>query len=63
MSNRRSFRPGQLAPASGQYRQLGRRGGAGKEVTVSKGERLPPTPTAGGTYRLVDRTKNKSGRG
>jgi hypothetical protein len=59
----REFKPGQHAPASGQYQQIGPRGGPGKEVTVTKGEPLPPTPSAGGSYRLVDRTKNKSGRG
>lgn len=59
----KGLKPGQPAPASGQYQQVGPRGGAGKEVTVSKGERMPPTPNSGGTYKLVDRTKNKSGRG
>lgn len=58
-----SMKPGQTAPRSGQYQQVGPRGGVGKEVTVVKGERLPPTPTPGGTYKLVDPTKNKSGRG
>lgn len=58
-----SMKPGQTAPRSGQYQQVWPRGGVGKEVTVVKGERLPPTPTPGGTYKLVDPTKNKSGRG
>jgi hypothetical protein len=57
------LKPGQKAPASGQYQQIGPRGGKGKEVTVTKGEPLPPTPNAGTTYRIADRTKNKSGRG
>lgn len=57
------LKPGQSAPASGQYQQLGPRGGAGKEVTVVKGEPLPPTPAKGGTYVLVDPTKNKAGQG
>jgi len=35
----------------------------GKEVTVVKGGPLPPTPAKGTTYKLVDPTKNKSGRG
>lgn len=39
------------------------RGGKGKEVTVVKGKTLPPGPTKGTTYKLVDATKNKSGRG
>ena len=63
MAKRSGFKPGQTAPASGQYQQVGPRGGAGKEVTVPKGHVLPPTPSSGGTYKLVDRTKNKSGQG
>lgn len=54
--------PGSRAPASGQYQQIGPRGGKGKEVTAVKREPLPPTPSKGTTYKLVDRTKNKSGR-
>ena len=53
------YKPGQKAPASGQYRQIGPRGGLGREVTTVKGEPLPPTTVKGGTYRLTDRTKNK----
>jgi len=57
-----TIKPGTPAPASGQYKQIGPRGGEGKEVTAIKGRPLPPTPIAGGGYKLVDRTKNKSGR-
>ena len=56
------MKPGQHAPKSGQYQQVGPRGGKGKEVTVVKGEPLPPTPAKGSTYTLVDPTKNKSGQ-
>ena len=56
------MKPGQHAPASGQYQQIGPRGGKGHEVTVVKGEPLPPTQQSGSTYKLVDRTKNKSGQ-
>jgi hypothetical protein len=63
MSKGKGLRPGESAPRSGQYQQIGPRGGAGKEVTVVKGEPLPPTPKAGMGYKLVDATKNKSGRG
>lgn len=59
----RPLKPGQTAPASGQYQQIGPRGGGGKEVTVTKGEPMPPTPTKGGSYRMVDPTNNKAGRG
>jgi hypothetical protein len=52
------MKPGQKAPASGQYAILGPRGGAtGIERTVVKGEPLPPTREAGQKYRLTDRTK------
>ena len=63
MSKNRNLRPGAKVPRSGQYEQTGPRGGQGKEVTSVKGERLPPTPKKGMTYKLVDPTKNKSGRG
>jgi hypothetical protein len=49
--------PGTKAPSSGQYRPA--RGG--NEVTVPKGHRLPPGPK-GTTWKIVDRTKNKSGQ-
>lgn len=42
--------------------QVGPRGGKGHEVTATKGETLPPTTSPGSTYKLVDATKNKSGR-
>ncbi len=57
------LKPGQTAPRSGQYQQVGPRGGQGAERTVTKGEPLPPTPTPGTTYKLVDPTKNGAGRG
>ena len=56
------LKSGKRAARSGQYQQIGPRGGKGKEVTVVKGEPLPPTPRKGVTYKLVDATKNKSGR-
>lgn len=58
------LKPGEKAPVSGQYGVVGPRGGdTGKEVTVVKGEPMPPTTRPGQTYKIVDRTKNKSGRG
>jgi hypothetical protein len=56
------YKPGERVPRSGQYQRVGKRGGAGPEVTGTKGERFPPTPERGQRYRLVDPTKNKSGR-
>ena len=62
MSKKSGLKPGQTAPNSGQYQQIGPTGGKGKEVTVVKNEPLPPTPEKGTTYTLVDPTKNKSGK-
>lgn len=62
MAKKSGLKPGQRAPASGQYGQVGPRGGKGREVTVVKGEPLPPTTKKGSTYKLVDASKNKSGR-
>ena len=56
------LKPGQTVPRSGQYQQIGPRGGKGPEVTCVKGEPLPPAPVKGTTYRLVDATKHRSGR-
>jgi hypothetical protein len=53
------IKPGQTAPRSGQYEQVGPRGGStGNERTVTRGEPLPPTPKPGMGYKLVDRTKH-----
>ncbi len=57
------LKPGQTAPNSGQYQQIGPRGGKGPEVTSVQGEPLPPTTKPGSTYTLVDPTKNRSGSG
>jgi hypothetical protein len=54
------MRPGQKAPASGQYGIVNRGGNkTGNERTVTKGEPLPPTPKPGQTYVIVDKTKHK----
>ena len=53
-------KPGQKAPESGQYGVVGPKGGTtGTEVTVTKGETLPPTPKPGQGFVLVDKTKHK----
>jgi hypothetical protein len=58
----RKLKPGTVAPVSAQYEIVGPRGGkTGVERTVTKGERLPPPLNPGETYRIADRTKNKSG--
>jgi hypothetical protein len=63
MSKKSGFKPGQDAPKSGQYQEIGPRGGKGREVTSVKGEPLPPTTQPGASYTLVDPSKNKSGGG
>jgi hypothetical protein len=40
MSKPNGLKPGQTAPASGQYQTIGPKGGKGNEVTVTKGEPL-----------------------
>jgi hypothetical protein len=60
-ATRGPFRPGEIAPRSGQCRETGPRGGRGREVTVVKGE--PTTTAPNRTYKLVDPRKNLSGRG
>lgn len=56
------LKPGMSAPSSGQYREIGPRGGRRREVTVPRGTILPPTTTPNASYNLVDRTDNLSGR-
>ena len=50
--------PGTKASTSGQYKNTTTK----TEVTVTRGEPLPPTPKPGQGYVLVDRTKHKTGR-
>lgn len=58
-----TMKPGQPAKRSGEYEIVGPRGsGTGKGRTVTKGEPMPPTPKSGQQYKLVDPTRNKSGR-
>lgn len=52
--------PGTTAGRSGQYEQIGPRGGrTGVERTVVRGEPLPPTPRPGMSYMLTDPTKTR----
>ena len=55
---KKCYRPGEKAPQSGQYKNTS----TGYEVTVVKGEPLPPTPKSGQCYILVDKTKHKSNK-
>ena len=59
----KNIKPGQDAPRSGQYKVVGPRGGeTGAEVTLVKGKPAPPTHSPGGSYKLTDPTKHKSGK-
>lgn len=53
--------PGTKAPDSGQYKEVGPRGGkvSDTEVTSTKGKPLPPTSKPGNKYVVVDKTKHK----
>jgi len=62
MSKQSGLKPGEKTPASGQYREIGPRGGKSNEVTSVRGQPLPPTKQKGSTYTLVDPSKNKSGK-
>jgi hypothetical protein len=60
----RILKPGEKAPASGEYEIVGPRGGhTEEERTVPKGRPLPPTPNAGEGYRISRRAHNRSGHG
>jgi hypothetical protein len=60
----KTLKPGETAPKSGQYTEVGPRGGPpGREVTVPAGRPLPPTTGPNKGYVLTDPTKNKSGLG
>jgi hypothetical protein len=54
------YKPGQKAPASGQYPLQGPKGGnTGREVTVVKGEPFPPTPAKKMGFGPPDQTAHK----
>jgi len=46
---------GGTAPKSGQYQPAGTK----KEITLSKGDRVPPYDGKAKTFKLVDETKHK----
>lgn len=60
----KKYKPGQIAPASAQVEIIDpRKGRTHQERTVVRGEPFPPTPKKNQQYAIVDRTKNKSGKG
>lgn len=55
------WKPGQIAPRSGQYAVFDPFGRyLGREVTVVRGEPFPPARTSGYSYILVDATRHRS---
>jgi hypothetical protein len=63
MAKTSGFKPGEKIPASAQYKTVGPRGGEGPEITGVQGKKFPPPAIPGSTYKIVDRTKNESGKG
>lgn len=63
MAKTSGFKPGEKIPASAQYGTVGLRGGKGPEIAGIQGKKFPPPEIPGSTYRIVDRTKNDSGKG
>ncbi len=55
MRSKTTTKTGQKAPASGQYRPKGTK----HEITLSKGDRVPPYEGDAKTFVLVDKTKHK----
>ncbi|MBB1585257.1 MAG: YjzC family protein [Propionibacterium sp.] len=55
------YKPGEKVPQSGQYVEVGPRGGNASptEITGVQGDRLPPTSRPGRGWKLVDPTKHK----
>ena len=54
-----THKPGEIAEESGQYPLISRNGrDTGKEVTMVKGKRFPPTPRPGQRYGKPDVTKH-----
>ena len=53
--------PGSITPESGQYKEVGPRGGhvTDNEIPSVEGKRLPPTDSPGNHYVMVDKTKHK----
>jgi len=55
MSKKITTRTGEKAPVSGQYQPAGSK----QEITLSKGDRVPPYHQRAKSFVLVDRTKHK----
>ncbi len=59
----KTYKPGEIAPVSGEYEIVGSRGGdTGKERTAIQGKPLPPTPKPGQTYAIHRPAHNGAGK-
>lgn len=57
---KKELKPGEIVQISGQYKQIGPRGGIGKnEITLVEGKIAPPTDKPRQKLVLVDKTKHK----
>ena len=57
------FKPGEVAPFSGQYALIDASGErTAEERTIVRGEPFPPAPTTGMQYAPSDASKNGAGR-
>ncbi len=56
------FKPDELAPNSGQIREVGHRGGqvSNTESTIVKNKPFPPTSKPGNLWKFVDLTKHQN---
>jgi hypothetical protein len=49
-----TYKPGEVAPDSGELIEVGSRGGkveGGRKTVIERGERIPPTSAAGNEFR------------
>jgi len=56
-----SYKPGERPSDSGQFKEVGPRGGnvSNTEITGIEGKPLPPTSKPGNQWTQVDKTKHK----
>jgi hypothetical protein len=56
-----SYKPGERPSDSGQFKEVGPRGGkvSDTEITGIQNKPLPPTSKPGNKWELVDKTKHK----
>ena len=56
----KTFKPGEIAPDSGELIEVGPRGGKvedGRRVVIERGETVPPTSEAGNQFRYKKGSK------